>query len=92
MALSSGVGPWGSALLVQSPELEEEGHEAGTGCLQVSPEQTGPLLSPPSPDFLYLVFPAAQSTPVQYQVLLQPHPVQPLHVLDGRTDPTGLRL
>lgn len=39
-----------------------------------------------------LGFSAAQGTPVQHQVLPQPHPVQPLHVLDGRADPTGLRL
>lgn len=38
------------------------------------------------------VLPPAQSSPVQHQVLLQPHAVQPLHLPDGGADPAGLRL
>lgn len=36
--------------------------------------------------------PAAESTPVQHQILLQPHTVQPLHLPDGGAHPAGLRL
>ena len=54
-------------------------------------KQACPRSPPPVSHHLDLL-PAAESAPVQHQVLLQPHAVQPLHLPDGGADPPGLRL
>lgn len=84
------MGPWGVGATDEEPIAGRE--KARSRQVVYKPvKSTDPLLLGHLVCFAFF-FPAAQSTPVQHQVLPQPHPVQPLHVLDGWSDPTGLRL
>lgn len=84
-----GVTPGAAHVVVKARGSAFPGCAAVVGTLGY--KQTCPR-SPPLVSHHLDLLPAAESAPVQHQVLLQPHAVQPLHLPDGGADPPGLRL